>query len=91
MLDASSLQLVARRDGDCLLWLNRLASLPARSAPPSDWNDIPNIEREMDNLEAAIIQSLPHSHRHAVAEAHQVAMLIVEDGEIYDGISRPRR
>lgn len=90
-LNQSALLRLAQCDGDCLAWLARLASLPARSEAPSDWEQIAHIERQMDELEIAILKSVPASDRRAVVEAHQVAMLIVEDGEIYDGISRPRR
>lgn len=90
LLNASALHLFALRDGDCLVWLARLTSLPPRSAPPSGWEEIPQIEQEMDRLETAILQSVPLSDRDAVA-AHQVGMLIVQDDEIYDDVARRRR
>jgi hypothetical protein len=87
MLDASALHLFAQCDGDCLAWLARLSSIPLRSSAPPDWNEIVKIEHEMDQLEFAILKSVPPSHHSAVANAHQVAMLIVDEDEIYEGIS----
>lgn len=81
----------AERDSDCLLWLARLAKMPARSPAPPGWEEIARIEEDLDRLEAAITQSVPRPQRDRLAEAHEVGMLIVEDDEIYDGIPRPRR
>lgn len=90
-LDAQALHCFAERDSDCMLWLARLSKLPARSPAPAGWEETQRIEKDMDRLEASIGQSVPHPQRDALADAHQIGMLVVEDDEIYDGIPRPRR
>jgi len=89
--DAQALHCFAERDGDCMLWLARLAKLPARSPAPAGWEETTQIEEDMDRLEAAITQSVPHSRRDALAQAHGIGIFVVEDDESYDGIPRPRR
>jgi hypothetical protein len=90
-LDAPALHSFAERDSDCLLWLARLAKLPARSPAPAGWEETTQIEQDMDRLEATITQSVPRVQRDKLAEAHEIGMVIVEDDEIYDGVPRPRR
>jgi len=74
----------AERDADCAVWLIKLAQIRGKQKAFHEVEEIETAEQRLDELEKTIFAHVGPGTAKALRSAHEVAMSIIDDDELYE-------
>lgn len=75
----------AERDADCAVCLLKLAQLPGKRKVVHEVKKIETAEQRLDELEIMIFAHVGPGTSKTLRAAHEVAMSIIDDDDLYEG------